>query len=321
MFIPKKTKLLIVDRSMTVMRENKRVLAELPFATRYQSIISEEGMVIDKYSPHVIAYTFGGQLGESSQIKERARNPKELKIQEEANKEKSESAFIELKVIFDSIKALGNEYNPYVIIFNSSIETTDSLRDKFGYQNILVYSIPMNLKMVIDMGHMVEKKEDADSRKKRKGNVAKKKSKEPGKGGQKTTSSFDEDRNYLSLDKSYGSISHNITFTSMTESEVTFSTGEELRLGVFKVKEPIPMYITTIPTEGHAYKKDGAKFLYQGLIHGWDEEEKKAIRSQVSKIFMRDKAEQEAAEKAEFDAKQAEAEAEKSETDDDKKAS
>lgn len=320
MFVPKKTKLLIIDQSMAVMRDNKTVLADLPFATRYQSIISEDGIVVEKYSPHVIAYSFGSDDGKP---KERVRNAKDKKVQEQAEKEKAEGAYIELDTIFKTIKKLGEGYSPYVIIFNCNTETTDTLRSRYSYQNLLVYNIPMNLKMVIGMGSMVEKKDEIAGKKNIKAQFEKVKKEKPDKVDQLTTSSFGEDRNYLSLDKSYGSISHTINLTSMTESEVTFTSEKELSPGVFKVKDPIPMYITTIPIEGQPFKRDGNKFCYQGLIHGWDESEKKAIRAQVSKIFMRDKAEKEAAEKAEFEATQKAAKSQKDDEDDedDKKAS
>lgn len=265
-FTPKSTKVLIVDSKLEHLKNNDYDLTNLPYTLSNQTILGNEYSIVKKIRPHVIAYSF--PLPELP-----IQSEKDRLIQKEIEQKQAEELFKHIQYF--------ENYNPIVIFFRCSQFSKEELINRFHYDNIITHKGPIDLKSIIDMGHLFDKK--------------KKKKEAP-----------EEVRYYFPKETCHALIAIDIKIKSLSESEITFTSEQELNLGTFKMRSPIDMYVTTIPQEGKDYLKDGAIFIYKGFIHGLDEEDKKALRREVDKIFLREKIQKREKELEEFKKKNAE---------------
>ncbi|MFZ8934285.1 MAG: hypothetical protein ACO2ZP_10340, partial [Bacteriovoracaceae bacterium] len=158
---------------------------------------------------------------------------------------------------------------------------------------------PIDPDNILKMGEIIGIKEKQKARDERIKKIA-----EAKKAGQKPSSSDEvEDIVYLNKANNSGYIEYKAEIRSISETTLTFATTTELTLGTFKISDPVGVYLRTVPIEGKKYLKDGIYFIYYALIHGWDEDLKKAIRREVDKIYLKEKAEKEAKEKEDFEKK------------------
>jgi len=293
----KTIKICVVDRELLFLKNFNTNLTKLPFSLRFLDSFSDDYGIIERMRPNLITYTLEDAKGDPSKIE--AIRLQEIKI---------------LDNLFKKIISL-KSYNPIVILFNSNMIDIDQIKEQISFHNIISFPGPVDPQNIIKMGEIIGIKEKQKIR-----DARIKKMAEDKKAGKRPSSS-DEVENvvYLKKGNNQGLVEYKAEIRSLSETSLTFATTTELALGTFKIAERLNVYITTIPIEGKRFQKDGAFFIYHGLIHGWDEDLKKAIRREVDKIYLKEKAEKEAKEKEDFEKKnkevlhsktQAEAEAE-----------
>ncbi len=267
---PRNTKILIVSPDLSHLRNNTVDFAELPFTISTQTILDKNYSKIYSMRPDVIVYSF-------PPLKEQLSN--EAAIEKRKKIEKSES-----HEVFKNIQDLQamSEYNPIVVFFQCYATDAKTMAFIYDYNSLITQATPITLKPIIDMGHMFDlrKKEEA----------------------------MQELRYYFSSEECNASLSFTVTVTHLSESELMFWSEQQLNLGVFKVYEPIPLLITTVPIDDKPYKLEGRKFIYRGLLSGWDENLKKKIRVRVDKIFLKEKIRRDQMEKEMFEKKKKEEE-------------
>lgn len=305
-FKPKKTKILIIDKNMDLINGNKKDLSDLSFTLRFQSIVDENMVIIERVTPSLIVYNYPLKSNADLSSEEKA-------IVEGVAAEQKTEVMTQLGAIINKLKSLGK--TPVILIFNMPGVTAVELREKLQYPQIMLNSGVINLQLIIDMGQLLEKKESIS----KKNEVALKKEND-----QKVINEISDEKCYLAKDKCHGEVLIPVNLKTLSESEITFSTTYELKLSIFRLLKPLDVYVTLIPQDGKHYTKDSGKFIYKGLIHGWDESTKKGLRIQVDKIFLKEKAAKQAKEIEEFEEKKKlveEAAKEKVEADKDKKAS
>ena len=82
----------------------------------------------------------------------------------------------------------------------------------------------------------------------------------------------------------------NIRLLALSESEIWFTTKEELNFGIYEIDTPTKVKFTLAPdVDSFAqYTLDKTGNIYHGLIHSFDENGKKLMRQEVNRIFFSD---------------------------------
>jgi len=277
----KTIKICVVDRDLLFLKNFNTNLTKLNFNLRFLDSFSDDYGVVDRIRPNLITYTVNDAKGDPSKVEQIFKE--ELEV---------------LDKLFKKIIAI-KKYNPIVILFNSNTLDVEQLKEQTSYHNIITFPGPIDPDNILKMGEIIGIKEKQKARDERIKKIA-----EAKKAGQKPSSSDEvEDIVYLNKANNSGYIEYKAEIRSISETTLTFATTTELMLGTFKISDPVGVYVRTVPIEGKKYLKDGIYFIYYALIHGWDEDLKKAIRREVDKIYLKEKAEKEAKEKEDFEKK------------------
>lgn len=300
---PKKTRIMIVDPGLTVMKLDK-LMDEYPYAIRFQTQMSHNYQELMRLRPNIIAYQFiRDDLFEPFQdwlrppkknqppAKEEPVKPEltleEIELREKLTNEAAEEARQELIRLISFIKQLG-DYNPFLIIFNCDKYTSNAFQESFKYPLVLTHKSSVDLGIITHMAQVLEKKQEDGYNQKLAEKIKSLKIKDPQKYRNLKPSDFEEVRFYIRKDSSlsHGSYHYPVTIETLTESELTFNTEAELDLTSFRLSFPLDLSIALVPTQdGKKFEVNGKLKIYKALIHSVDELDKKGIRRYVNEIF------------------------------------
>jgi len=281
---PKKTKILLIDEKMSVLKGKNKPLDEYPFTIRCQTILTETYTELQRVRPNIIAMKFSEKINPDD-YEDMAPEDKVVAINEKEKQLEAE-AMETIKKMIDWIKKVDG-YNPFVILFNCENYSSKAFQDTLKYPLVITYKNGMVLDTILDMATMLEKKQEKTYKDKLKAKLAALKKENPEKYGRLRESDFIEDRYYIrkSNPLSHASYRHDIIIKAMTESEVHFHIEKEVELCNYRMFFPNDVSVRLIPQDEKPYQKDGGKLLYKGLFHATGETEKKELRIVVNEIF------------------------------------
>jgi hypothetical protein len=326
---PKKTKIMIVDAGMSVMRGDK-LIDEYPYAIRFQTKLSENFQELMRLRPNIIAFQFVPDtlFSENEHWLDPTKNPErglkdneltaeELEAREKIIEQVQEDSRHELVRLISFIRELG-DYNPFLIIFNCKKYSSASFQESFKYPLVLTHQSSVDLGVITHMAQVLEKKQDESYQQKIQAKIKALKTKDPAKYRNLKAQDFEEVRFYINKQNplSFGSYNYPVTIETLTESELTFSTEAELDLTNFRLDYPVPMSIALVPDDdGKKFSMNGKLMTYKALIHSVDEIEKKKIRRYINEIFFDPINQKRAQEQQQFDEVQSKAIKEREELD------
>ena len=298
---PKKTKVLIVDKEMSFLKTVKGTLDQYPYTIRLQTELTEDIRSLQKVFPHIIAMNFT-----SKSFLDSMNNPNLTEIEKEALKEefkvRETNALNQVGRLIKRIRATEN-YTPFVIIFNCTNYTSKALQDTYEYPLVMCHTGPMDLSFVLKMAELFEKKQEEKYEKIVEEKIAALRKEDPVKHGRLTKDNFEEKRYFVGKSDplSFVSSRMKVELDSISESDLTFSTHEELAIGSYRLEVPVKCSITIVPVDGKNFVKDGGKNYYRALIHSVGELDKKELRRYVNDTFFTDINEKREQEKKDFD--------------------
>ncbi len=324
---PKITKILVVDKSLSILRNEPQPVDKQPYTFRFQTELKPTMNEIDQIRPNIIAIQF---MGESFIDKEEVAPDIVLSEEEQRTadlvelKKAEELHMAQISRVIEKIKDM-DDYQPFVIVFNSYKHTSKSLQDGYQYPLVMAHKGSMEMSIVLHMSQLYESKQRKAYEAKIKEKVEGLKKSDPNKYRKLTESDFKEKRYYVSKKNplSFVSTNYPIELESISESEVTILSDLELEQKTYRLRTPCPYSVSIVPHPDGKMKNDvGGKSQYRGLIHTVGEEEKKTIRKYVNEIFFKPLSEERLKEKeafkdlnqkvhTEIETKKAEVEAEK----------
>lgn len=278
---PKSTKLMIIDRSLTVLSQIDRALDSYPFAVRMQTYLRNEVPEIRKVRPSIIAFQYL-TIDVISLPDEEVE-----KLQERIQQEREQSEN-QLQMIFDYLKSC-SDYNPLVIVYNCPDKDSKEMQAQYQYPLAMVKGGLMDMESLVQISESYEKNENARKEKKLLEKIKVLRAKDPVKYRSLTPAAFEQPRFYInkSHDLSYVSTHYDVTLESITESELELSCDARLELKTYRLNFPIPMSVRFIAQADGKPCKDGegGKKIYRGLIHSVGEDDKKEIRRYINEVF------------------------------------
>lgn len=278
---PKTTKLMIVDRSLHVLKQIEQPLDSYPFAIRTQTYLKEQVPEIRKVRPSIIAFQY-------LTVDLLALTPEEQEAYKERVDEETNHSEEQLKMIYDYIKSCTG-YFPLIIIFNCTQKDSKEVQAQFQYPLTLVKPGLMDMNALIQLSESFEKNEKDRNDKKLNEKIKALKAKDPMKYRTLTPASFEQPRFYVSKahDISYISTSYDIVILSLNESEIELSCDARLELKTYRLNFPVEMSVRLIAQPDGKPCKDaeGGKKVYRALIHSVGEEDKKNIRRHINEVF------------------------------------
>jgi hypothetical protein len=250
----KKTKILIIDRTFAVYKENIKI-DSYPFMVRCQPYFLDTLNELKRNNPHIILIGLDEQNEQSEKYDIKNDVPM-------------------LQNLMVAIRSRQTEnYEPYLVIFNTA-EQKDDLVKTLGYEKVMCIPGPITAEYLVKMGQIFEAKWQ------KKLDMAKA---QP-RGLQPTTNKVV----FLSKDNplSILELNRKITVKTLTESELTFNADfTPLNGGVYLIEKPFRAYITMIPPSAKPSNNAG---VYRAVINGIGEEEKVPLRQFINSVFFRD---------------------------------
>ena len=320
--VPKKTKLLIVDESMRIFRDNPEInLSSSPYMFRCQTRFADQLKDIHRMRPSIIAYQCISEFGpEDEEHFSRALKAIKQGNNEDIEAEESLDSRQKLTLLYDTIPErekqemnfMGNliqfvknmnNYSPIIIFFRCYFQTSKSLQDIFLYPMIVTHSESLSLDVCQNLAKIFEEKQNQKMKKLIKAKVAQLKAQDPQRYRKLTEKDFEESKYFIkgNKDLAYGSIKLPITLTLLSESEVEFQTEVLLPMKTYRLDFPIDMSVHLVPIEeGKDYLEEKGMKSYRGVIHSISETDKKFLRQQVNEIFFEPLNEKRQKEKEDF---------------------
>lgn len=302
---PKITKILVVDKALSILRNEPQPVDKQPYTFRFQTELKMTMQEIDQIRPNIIAIQFMGEdfLEKKEITPEVVLSEEEQRTADLVEKKKAEEAHMaQISRVVEKIKGM-EDYQPFVIVFNSYKHTSKSLQDGYQYPLVMAHKGCMEMSIVLHMSQLFESKQRKAYELKIKEKVDALKKKDPNKYRKLTESDFKEKRYYVSKKNplSFVSTSYPIELESISESEVTILTDLELEQKTYRLKTPCPYSVSIVPHPDGKMKNDvGGKSQYRGLIHTVGETDKKTVRKYVNEIFFQPLSKEREAEKEAF---------------------
>lgn len=279
---PKSTKLLLIDRNLSFVKQADRDLDRYSFTLRMQTYLQPDVPEIRSLRPSIIALQYLSLDLDSMDEGEREQFNDEITLQVNQAEE-------QLKMIIEYLRSCAGTYNPIVMVFNAPMLDAKDLQDRFQYPLIVLKPGHIELSGMATIAENFQRNENERREKKIRAKIAELKAKDPSKYRNLTPAFFDENRFYIKKthDLSYAYTTYEATLMSFTESEVELAFKGELELRTYRMKFPVSMSIRLVPQKDGALAKDGADGLkiYTGLIHSIGEEDKMEIRRQINEVF------------------------------------
>ena len=297
----KNIKILIVDKELTIFKEERLSLDKNAFSVRSQTELSDNLDEIQKARPDLVVFQFMLPSEESLKSKKEAAEGEEAEEQESEEENQSLNQLTELVKKVKSIEG----YNPFFLVFQCKKYSSKSFQDSFKYPFILANTAPLTFSQIEELANVFQRKQQKRREEAIAAKIAQLKRRDPVKYRRLTSDDFEEKRYYVKKnnDLSHGSTKYSITLQTISESEITFLTDQELKMETYRLTFPVEMSVFLIPDGGHNFTMVGGLRLYKGLIHSINEFDKKELRKYVNGIFFSSVNEKRAKEKEEFEKK------------------
>ncbi len=286
--LPKKTKIMLIDQQMLFFDENAKPFETYPYNIRCQTEL-EDLEILDVVKPHLIGFQYFEEEIEDDDDDDDDETVATVKPKKEEKDITKKNSIEQLTLLVKKIKTM-ESYNPFILVFNTTKFSSQSLQDSFQYKMILAHASPMELSQIVDFAHLYESRQEKKLEKAIQTKVLQLRKQDPKKYGRLTNSDFAEKKYYpkRTLPISHAKCSYDIILQSMTESECTFLAEEEF-IGVqFSLKFPVNLKMSLVQDDGKLFVSQSKKNLYHALFHSIGEDEKKKIRQFVNEIFFTD---------------------------------
>jgi len=291
----KKTKILVIDRTLSILKSAEKPLDKYPYAIRAQSVISSDLAELDTVYPNLIAYHLEEFKDTDPTMSEEVK---------QYHKELENQSLTNLTNIFNEIKKR-EKYTPFIVIFNCTKYTSKSFQDSFKYSLILTNKEPTSLDLVLQMADMYEQKQEVKSNQILENKIMALKKENIQKYGRLTIEDLKEHRYFIKKDNpiSQAYLTHQASITLISESECVIETTANLVSKSYRVSTPVDMSISIQPDKdtGKLFVDNRGTKTYYGFIHGIGENEKKRLRQVVNEVFFGPINEQRRKEQEEFE--------------------
>ncbi|MCO4793920.1 MAG: hypothetical protein KC493_09415 [Bacteriovoracaceae bacterium] len=298
---PKKTKILIIDKKLAFLKTNAELLDSYKFVIRTQTCLSDDLRDIKISRPAIISFQFFDSMTLENTVNEKFEkgvgddgtplSEEEIFVKkEEYRKElidaEESAALDQLSLVIKTIKGLDG-YKPFIILFNCHSYTSQSIQESFKYPFVIVNKLSIDIETIINMATMLEQRNDKKFEDHIVAKVQQLKKSDPNKYRALSVNDFIEKKYYVSAKDvmSKASVSIPIDLKTMTESECTFMTKEELDIGTYRMDFPVDLSLRLVPVEGKPFESTSEGNIYKALIHSVGEDDKKKVRQFVNEIF------------------------------------
>ena len=291
--VEKKTKILVVDRDLKILKESKQYIDHYPFSIRTQTYLDDDLEILSSYRPHLIMFQHTSI--NIQQMRDSDEYADEEDIIDVLCKE-FRSANNNIQRCMDNVESLEN-YDPMIIIFHCLDLSKEfdflkypELKDcvpEFNYTLHMIREEQIDINGLLEMGKLYEKKQRERHENKLKEKINALKAKDSAKYGRLRVNDFEEQRYYVASSNplSHAATSYRVKFLSLTESEVEIGSQRELEMSTYRLNCPVPMSISLVPVQEENYREEGGLKIYKGLIHSINELDKVEIRRQVNEVF------------------------------------
>lgn len=280
---PKKTKILIVDKAMSTLRNAEQPIDKYYYLIRCQALLSDDLHELHAFRPSLFVF----------QYPDIELSAKDLLLEEEEKKKKVEELreVIEeytkrLESLVETIKKVEG-YNPFILIYNCKTINSKGFQERFKYPLILANATKLLLENIVQLAEIYESKQQNKLKLAIEQKVKDLKKQDPVKYRGLKETDFEDKRFYIKKnhDLSFVAIKHPITILSISETEIKFSTNADLELGSYRMEFPVKMGVGLVPQDGKKCLSQGGQFYYHGMIHSVGEREKKSLRQFINEVF------------------------------------
>lgn len=240
---PKNVKLLFIDHELTVIRDHKGPLGELPYVVRLQTNYQNLDQEILRFGPTIIAYQF-------------QEAPEELA---EGDKIENYNCLEGLKALVKAFGAIA-DYQPFVVVFNYSCAGSQKLQTELGYPKILANPGPLNFNLVISLANTYENKHKFFN-----------------------PQTIKEDQCFIKEDNELSNAHLNFPAKMMSLSEcvIEFMSIPQMDLYTsYSIESPVSFSIYLIPLK-ESHPNASTKGYYRGLVHSISIENKQKVRQHI----------------------------------------
>ena len=280
---PKKTKILILDKSISALKDVLHPIANYPYLIRCQTLLSEELTEITAFRPSIFVFQYPSfELLPGDKM----LGPEEQQVKVDELKELQDQHTHRFEYLINFIKKIEG-YQPFILIYNSKNINSKGFQERFKYSLILANTDKLSIPNIVQLAEIYEKKQDAKYKSAIDAKIKDLKSKDAPKYRNLSHADFEEKRYYIKSqhDLSYVSIRHDIKIISLSESEVKFNTMADLELGTYRMEFPVEMSVSIIPQDGRKCTSQAGVNTYYGLINATGENDKKILRQRINDVF------------------------------------
>ena len=311
----KKTEVIVVDKEMGILKRHDGSLDKLPYNFRFYNSFSDNFKEVSTIRPQLIAFEFYQdpkltlELTEKDIALGRTEEWARKQPDKRTPKEKFASSLTKVSELIEHIKSIEG-YAPFVVVFNSALFPSNELQTEYKYPLLLSNEQLIDTNIVIELTRMFMEKHEQKMAAAIQKRIVQLRKKDPKKYRMLTPKDFKEERFYIDEwhEMSHAFFQNDIEVQTMTESELTFQTDQDLGVGNFVMNIPVNMSINIIPADdGSVCEVVDGRNIYHALIHSTNETLKKKIRQFVNGIFFSELNEKRRAEQEVFESKKKEA--------------
>jgi hypothetical protein len=262
---PKKVKFLLIDRSLTILRDKNIDIDKLPYVLNIQSRLVGQLETVQRFLPNVIAFNYEAPDVETED------DADSLNI----------NGLISLRNLLGAINFLKG-YEPIILVFNfpgsKNLITTDA-----AYPKLLVHDKPFSFEVIDQLAKKkIKVREKEEEIEKEKADLL-----------ESSLQGFKHEQIEAPQKVFFGSrdpetlvkMIRPIKIIQINECLIYFETEQHIPFfTVFAIEDPIDALITVIPTTSteRYYNIPG---IYKALINGVDDMEKKNIRQVINNLI------------------------------------
>ncbi|OFZ49791.1 MAG: hypothetical protein A2381_18250 [Bdellovibrionales bacterium RIFOXYB1_FULL_37_110] len=282
---PKRSRILIVDRELTLLNQIPGKLEEYFFSVRIRTSIDKDFKVIEQMFPGIIAYVLEDPRKDNQEeIDELSKKEVKKVVEREYNSIEA------LSKLVTKIKSCEG-YRPFIILFNC-YEKTDCIKETIGYERIMGTRGEITMDVIVEIVKKYEQMRAKNLSHATLDDAAK-----------------DEVHFYVSKfsEMSAGEYTFPINVLDISEGEIHFQSLQKIPpFATLYIKAPVKMTLTVVPEEDDEKKKKNkptkskGMIDYYALISGLGEIETSNLRKYVNELFFKDLKKQREEEKTKF---------------------
>ncbi len=259
---PKKAKIMVIDRTLSFLRDVNIKLEKLDYTLILQSMLQGEREQLKRFMSHVVIYNFEKPLGGEQD-------------------DEFINGLTNLRAIIKTIEGIEN-YNPIVVVFNAG-EEKGKIKSLIPYKKFLTYSEELSIDLVTNLAHKMISSIEVEEQKKIETESA------------NTTSELKSlgpsHRVYFSSNdpESIIHLKRPIKIIEVNELTMYFECPDEIpSYTCFRIKHPFSSVLTVVPMPANSPHNNKPN-VYYSLLNGIGEDEKKDVRQLINKlIFQKD---------------------------------